>query len=52
MKITDKTPGEKVTIAEGPAQGREVRLIMKTPNFAVIHDGSDGQTVRGDLEVE
>ena len=53
MKIRDVEPGKEVEITRGPAKGRKVRVIAKgNGNRVAIHDGKDGQTVQGDLEVK
>jgi hypothetical protein len=58
MKIRDAKPGEIVTIAEGPAKGRRIRIVAKSvsqPGKVGVRgadDNGDWQAVRGDLEVK
>lgn len=53
MKIRDAKPGDTVTIKEGPATGRVIRVLAKgTDRVAVSGGAGQGQVVRGDLEVE
>lgn len=52
VKIRDVKPGTTVTIKEGPAKGRKIRIVAKgSDRVAVTGQGQD-QVVRGDLEVE
>ena len=46
------TPGTKVRIKSGPAKGREVTVIVSGYKKVGVTDGSESQTVRGDLDVE
>src|SRR5690606_32967271 len=53
MRIKDANPGDTVTITEGPAKGREVKIIAKgNGKLVAVHGGGQGQTVRGDLKVK
>jgi hypothetical protein len=53
MRIKDANPGDTVTITEGPAKGREVKIIAKgTGKIVGVHGQGQGQTVRGDLKVK
>jgi ribosomal protein L24 len=53
MRIRDTNPGDTVIITEGPAKGREVKIIAKgNGNLVAVHGGGQGQTVRGDLKVK
>src|SRR5690606_20506217 len=47
MRIKDANPGDTVTITEGPAKGREVKIIAKgNGRLVAVHGGGQGQTVR------
>lgn len=53
MRIKDASPGDTVIITEGPAKGREVKIIAKgTGKIVGVHGQGQGQTVRGDLKVK